>query len=182
MRKLSYLLEKKEINTHFEEILINFLINFVLFITIALLIKLYFLKTYISSPLEKLRQYAYYHSFIPKAFKIKELEAIRHSMVDSFTRLEEEKETLYHMARTDSLSGLANRNSLDEFLDRNIPIAKRSKEEFAYLFIDIDHFKEVNDSLGHNVGDELLKTISDKIKNIIRPTDFIARVGGDVEW
>lgn len=176
---LIYLLEKKEINTHFEEILINFLINFVLFITIALLIKLYFLKTYISSPLEKLRQYAYYHSFIPKAFKIKELEAIRHSMVDSFTRLEEEKETLYHMARTDSLSGLANRNSLDEFLDRNIPIAKRAKEEFAYLFIDIDHFKEVNDSLGHNVGDELLKTISDKIKNIIRPTDFIARVGGD---
>jgi diguanylate cyclase (GGDEF)-like protein len=176
---LIYLLEKKEINTHFEEILINFLINFVLFITIALLIKLYFLKTYISSPLEKLRQYAYYHSFIPKVFKIKELEAIRHSMVDSFTRLEEEKETLYHMARTDSLSGLANRNSLDEFLDRNIPIAKRAKEEFAYLFIDIDHFKEVNDSLGHNVGDELLKTISDKIKNIIRPTDFIARVGGD---
>ncbi len=79
------------------------------------------------------------------------------------------------MARTDSLSGLANRNSLQEFLDRLIPTAKRKKEEFAFLFLDLDHFKTINDSLGHNIGDELLQKISGILKKVLRPNQFICK-------
>ena len=83
------------------------------------------------------------------------------------------------MARTDSLSGLSNRNSLNEYLERLILNFKRTKKEFAFLYIDIDHFKSVNDSLGHNIGDELLQSISLLFKKILRPSDFISRIGGD---
>ena len=83
------------------------------------------------------------------------------------------------MARTDSLSGLANRNALNEYLERLILQCQRSDEEFAFLFLDLDHFKAINDSLGHNVGDELLRNIASIIDEVLRPKDFIARVGGD---
>lgn len=176
---LVFVFEKEEIYTHFVKNKLDFIIYFGLFPILTLLLLLIILRIYISKPLELLRQYAYYHNIVPKAFKLKELEAIRHSMVDSFTRLEAEKKELYLMARTDSLSGLANRNSLNEYLERLIPTMQRNKKEFAFLFLDIDHFKTINDSLGHNIGDELLKNISSIIKKTLRPSDFVARVGGD---
>lgn len=176
---LVFVFEKEEIYTHFVKNKLDFIIYFGLFPILTLLLLLIILRIYISKPLELLRQYAYYHNIVPKAFKLKELEAIRHSMVDSFTRLEAEKKELYLMARTDSLSGLANRNSLNEYLERLIPTMQRNEKEFAFLFLDIDHFKTINDSLGHNIGDELLKNISSIIKKTLRPSDFVARVGGD---
>lgn len=176
---LVYVLEKKEITFHFERLQIDFFINFMIFLVILIITKLLLLQKFVTAPLEKLRQYAYYNSFVPKTMVIKEFEAIRNSMVDSFSRLANEKEVLYNMARTDSLSGLANRNSLNEFLERLIPNSKRDNKEFAYLFLDLDHFKSVNDSLGHNIGDELLQNLSKKVETILRPSDFIARVGGD---
>ena len=176
---LVFVFEKEEIYTHFVKNKLDFIIYFGLSPILTLLLLLIILRIYISKPLELLRQYAYYHNIVPKAFKLKELEAIRHSMVDSFTRLEAEKKELYLMARTDSLSGLANRNSLNEYLERLIPTMQRNEKEFAFLFLDIDHFKTINDSLGHNIGDELLKNISSIIKKTLRPSDFVARVGGD---
>lgn len=176
---LVFVFEKEEIYTHFVKNKLDFIIYFGLFPILTLLLLLIILRIYISKPLELLRQYAYYNNIVPKAFKLKELEAIRHSMVDSFTRLEAEKKELYLMARTDSLSGLANRNSLNEYLERLIPTMQRNEKEFAFLFLDIDHFKTINDSLGHNIGDELLKNISSIIKKTLRPSDFVARVGGD---
>ena len=176
---LVYIFEKDEIYTHFIKNKLDFIIYFGLFPILTLLLLVIILRIYITKPLELLRQYAYYSNSVPKAFKIKELESIRHSMVDSFTRLEAEKKELYLMARTDSLSGLANRNSLNEYIERLIPTMQRNEKEFAFLFLDIDHFKTVNDSLGHNIGDELLKNISSIIKKTLRPSDFVARVGGD---
>jgi diguanylate cyclase len=177
--KLVYFLEHDELNAHFIKNRIDYLTYFgippiIIFILIFILI-----RNYISIPLEKLRQYAYYNNVVPKAFKVNELEAIRYSMVDTFSRLDTEKKELYLMARTDSLSGLSNRNSLDEYLERLILTSKRIQKEFAFLYLDIDHFKSINDSLGHNIGDELLQSISSLFKNILRPSDFVARIGGD---
>ena len=177
--RLVYILEQEELALHFIDNKINFLIYFGLLPIIAFSLLLILLKKYVSNPLEQLRQYAYYNNDVPKAFKVKELESIRYSMVDTFSRLESEKKELYLMARTDSLSGLSNRNSLNEYLERLILTSKRNKKEFAFLYLDIDHFKSINDSLGHNIGDELLQNISKLLKRILRPSDFIARIGGD---
>lgn len=174
-----YVLDKEEINQYFIKNREEFFLYFGFLPMVGFFLFYIVFRRYITIPLEKLRQLAYYNNKIPKAFKIKELESIRHSMVDTFSRLENEKKEFFLMARTDSLSGLANRNSLQEFLDRLIPTAKRKQEEFAFLFLDLDHFKTINDSLGHNIGDELLKKISGILKKVLRPNDFIARVGGD---
>lgn len=133
----------------------------------------------ISKPLEKLRRYAYYHANVPQKFFISEIEYIRSSMVQTFDRLEQEKLELYTLARTDSLSGLANRNHLEERVQQIISDSKRNNKEFSLLFLDLDHFKSVNDSLGHNVGDELLRNVAHVIQEILRPNDVVARIGGD---
>lgn len=176
---LVYILDTGEIYEYFRKSKVEFFIYFGLLPFLSIVFMLMFIRKFISAPLEKLRQFAYYHSTVPEAFLVSELESIRYSMVETFTRLEVEKKELYLMARTDVLSGLANRNALNEFLERLIAISKRSKKEFAFLFLDLDHFKSVNDSLGHNIGDELLQNLASNLQLMLRPTDFVARVGGD---
>ncbi len=177
--RLLFVLNHDEISNYFSEDRNTFLLYFGLYPILLLLIVLVVIRKYLSAPLEKLRQFAYYQNEVPRPFKLQELEAIRYSMVQTFQRLENEKKELYAMARTDSLSGLANRNSLNEYLERLIADSKRENKEFALLFLDLDHFKTVNDSLGHNIGDELLKNIALMIDEVIRSSDFVARIGGD---
>ncbi len=177
--RLLFLLDHNEIAEYFNEVRNTFLIYFGLYPIILLVIVLILIRKYLSAPLEKLRQFAYYQHIVPHSFQLKELEAIRYSMVQTFQRLETEKKELYTMARTDALSGLANRNSLNEYLQRLIADSKREDKEFALLFLDLDHFKTINDSLGHNVGDELLKNVASLINEVIRSSDFVARIGGD---
>jgi diguanylate cyclase (GGDEF)-like protein len=177
--RIIFLFDKDEINLHFNYTKTHYMIYFGLIPIMILLLSWIVARYFVSIPLEKLRQFAYYQSDIPKAFKLKELEAIRSSMVQTFARLDEEQKELYKMARTDCLSGLANRNALDEYAERLIADSLYNKTEFAFIFLDIDHFKTVNDELGHLVGDELLKSVSSKIKKVIPYNDFVARVGGD---
>ncbi len=131
------------------------------------------------NPLAQLKKYAYYSKLPPSEFRIRELETIRSSMVQTFQRLEEEQKALYYSARTDELSGLPNRNQLNERLNWLIQESSRSNSEFAYLFIDLDNFKNINDTLGHHIGDELLIMIAEIMQEVIRHYDIIARVGGD---
>ncbi len=176
---LVYILDHDEIHAHFIENKQEFLTYFGLLPIVLLLVIFMLLRRYISAPLERLRQFAYYQSVIPQTCSIRELESIRYSMVQTFARLESEKNELYLIARTDSLSGLANRNSLEEYLQKLISASAREKKQFAFLFLDIDHFKSINDSLGHNVGDELLKNVASVIQKVVRPNDIVARIGGD---
>jgi len=149
-------------------------------VSILLSIILFYLHhRFLIRPLERLRQYAYYQSKIPSVFPIRELEYIRSSMIQTFKRLEQERLELYNLARTDQLSGLANRNALLERANWIIAESSRQQKDFALLFLDLDHFKDVNDSLGHRVGDELLKNISSYLQEILRAEDFVARIGGD---
>ena len=79
----------------------------------------------------------------------------------------------------DVLTGLPNRHNLHSQLDLMVANAKRYQSKFAVLFLDLDHFKNVNDTLGHNIGDELLKAVAHKLKSIVRENDIISRIGGD---
>lgn len=83
------------------------------------------------------------------------------------------------MAFTDSVTGLANRNLFSDRLDQLILDSKRYNSEFALLFIDLDHFKTVNDSHGHLVGDKLLSMAGERISSSFRESDVVARFGGD---
>lgn len=82
-------------------------------------------------------------------------------------------------ARHDALTGLPNRVIFHEHLKRSFEAAKRSPLLLAVLFIDLDKFKPVNDSLGHEAGDELLKTVAERLGQGIRGSDVAARLGGD---
>jgi|GEM_PF-709391 len=79
----------------------------------------------------------------------------------------------------DSLTGLPNRHSLYTQMKLMVANAKRYDRKFAVLFLDLDHFKNINDTLGHHVGDELLKAVAQKLNSIVRENDIVARIGGD---
>ena len=89
------------------------------------------------------------------------------------------EEQLTHQAFHDSLTGLPNRSLFRDRLDQALARAKRSGEFIAVLLIDLDGFKQVNDSLGHDAGDQLLSEVARRFKHIVRESDTAARFGGD---
>jgi diguanylate cyclase (GGDEF)-like protein/PAS domain S-box-containing protein len=89
------------------------------------------------------------------------------------------QEQLAHQAFHDPLTGLANRALLRERLQHALARVARSREPLAVMFIDLDEFKAVNDSMGHDAGDELLKAVAGRLRESVRPADTIARLGGD---
>jgi len=89
------------------------------------------------------------------------------------------QERIAFMAHHDSLTGLANRVAFQKALERNLKAASHKDEKLALLQIDLDFFKEVNDTFGHHVGDKLLCEIARRLKAVVRPTDSLARLGGD---
>jgi diguanylate cyclase (GGDEF)-like protein len=93
-------------------------------------------------------------------------------------RLSEALEAMQQLAKQDPLTGLFNLRMLEErFLDTLI-ISKRKNWKIAVLFIDLDGFKIVNDTYGHNIGDLLLKSVAQKLKNLVREIDTVGRIGG----
>jgi len=86
---------------------------------------------------------------------------------------------LQHYARHDQLTQLFNREQVTNIIVRLMADSRRHHKRIALLFIDLDHFKHVNDSLGHDMGDMLLKSVADRLKSVVRESDFVARLGGD---
>jgi diguanylate cyclase (GGDEF)-like protein len=97
---------------------------------------------------------------------------------DDITERRRMEQQLTYLSHHDSLTGLANRVLLRERLE-TVLVEVRRGESLAVLCIDLDHFKAVNDSLGHPIGDDLLKQAADRLRRCVRETDFIARTGGD---
>jgi len=84
-----------------------------------------------------------------------------------------------HLAQHDSLTGLPNRLLLNDRLGRATALARRHRSSFAVLFVDVDHFKHVNDTLGHAIGDQLLQSIARRLVACVRGSDTVSRQGGD---
>ncbi len=93
--------------------------------------------------------------------------------------LEEKNNKLNTMANYDSLTGLPNRRNFINATEKHIEVAKEENSEFALMFIDLDHFKNINDKYGHLIGDEFLIICSKKISSTIKSSDVAARIGGD---
>jgi Amt family ammonium transporter len=95
------------------------------------------------------------------------------------TERKKQEELIRHMAYHDSLTGLPNRITFYDRLLVAIANAKRDKHIFAVIFIDLDRFKEINDTLGHETGDKVLQTVPRKMKEYLRESDTLSRMGGD---
>ncbi len=110
---------------------------------------------------------------------ITELKKIQTYLKKSMSTLNKQREQLEYQANYDALTNLPNRILFMDRLQQAMSSADRYDKKVALLFIDIDHFKEINDSLGHHIGDKLLVDFSNRIKNKIRKSDTISRLGGD---
>ena len=93
--------------------------------------------------------------------------------------LARQKNVLYYRANHDELTGLPNRTLFMEELEKGLAVAKSNKEELVLMFIDLDRFKKINDSLGHTIGDKVLSIAGERLKLSIGKNDMIARLGGD---
>uniref|UniRef100_C6E953 Response regulator receiver modulated diguanylate cyclase/phosphodiesterase with PAS/PAC sensor(S) n=1 Tax=Geobacter sp. (strain M21) TaxID=443144 RepID=C6E953_GEOSM len=92
------------------------------------------------------------------------------------TRMEE---IIKHQAQHDTLTDLPNRKLFGDFLNLELAQARRNRKSLAVLFMDLDHFKKVNDSLGHAAGDRLLQAVAQRLKRCVRESDTVARISGD---
>ena len=100
-------------------------------------------------------------------------------VLNDITETKRYQDELEHHVNHDALTGLANRHLLQDRLQQALFRADRRKIRCAVLFLDLDHFKLVNDGLGHHVGDALLKRVASELLTILRPEDTVARFGGD---
>jgi len=107
---------------------------------------------------------------------------IRHAdnIIQKFNRAQQKsKEKMEHQAYHDSLTGLPNRLLLLDRLEHAIELAKRDERLLGVMFIDLDHFKSINDNLGHDKGDMVICEVAKRISECLRPTDTVARLSGD---
>jgi len=101
------------------------------------------------------------------------------AVFNDITELSRKEKQISFMAFHDTLTGLVNRALIMDRLQHSIALAQREQRSFGVMFIDLDRFKAVNDTLGHACGDSLLKVIAERILSCVRESDTVARMGGD---
>ena len=95
------------------------------------------------------------------------------------TERRKSEQDLIHMAYHDPLTGLYNRKAFMEYLEKEVRYAHRYKSGLGLLFFDLNKFKQVNDTFGHEIGDRLLIAVAERLTSVVRETDLVARLGGD---
>ncbi len=101
------------------------------------------------------------------------------AILRDITQRKEAEERIRHLAHYDSLTDLPSRALFYDRLTQAMGLAKRDRNELALLYLDLDRFKAVNDTLGHDAGDELLKSVAERIRRAVRGSDTVARLAGD---
>jgi diguanylate cyclase (GGDEF)-like protein len=120
--------------------------------------------------------------FITKPFDLVETSTRIRNMLEVrllYKQLEKYSHALESLAMHDALTGLPNRRLLSDRLSSSIAHAHRNKSAMAVMYLDLDGFKQINDTLGHDAGDMLLKTVADRLVAAVRQEDTVARMGGD---
>lgn len=143
------------------------------------------LKTSISSPLGELMESvdkvsnSYDFSIKPNITSSDEIGDLSKAFTSLLSALKARDERLHEMAFYDTLTKLPNRHFFKNKILDSVDQSLNYKKRLALIFIDLDNFKVINDTLGHHIGDELLKVIGNRIQSVLREGDFVSRLGGD---
>jgi len=117
---------------------------------------------------------------LEKPFALNELEEMRNAFNNAVGWVEEQQNQLKTLSYTDSLTGIANRRAVDQFVEHASRQARRQEISMMWLLLDLDHFKKFNDTLGHQAGDEVLRQVGNVLANFTkRATEYCGRTGGE---
>ena len=106
-------------------------------------------------------------------------EIARHELHDLYSELEQKNQRLQALATTDPLTGLPNHRSVMSRIEEELSRCRRTQQPCAIVFVDLDHFKSINDTLGHQAGDAILREVGQRLKSSVRLEDFVGRYGGE---
>ncbi len=185
----------KELNQIIVEALINtFLLSLLLILSLFIAIRLFILKPLSNMvsvignsdedgiPIKFVPEYDAREIFLLSSTMntmIKSIRASKIALLEQHNQLRAQKNALQYQATHDALTGLANRILFSERLEHAIKKSKEKHSQMALLFIDLDHFKEINDSLGHEAGDKVLNIVTKRLNETIQNEEALARFGGD---
>ena len=124
------------------------------------------------------KQYYYQSTYLPDRDASGKVQGF-YALTFDITKLKTAEAKLDQLARIDSLTNVANRRHFEERLSANLAHARRQQQAIALLYLDIDHFKSINDTHGHSVGDEVIRKFAERLNACVREDDLVARLGGD---
>jgi diguanylate cyclase (GGDEF)-like protein len=104
---------------------------------------------------------------------------VGYASIRDITAMKDREEDLKHQASHDAMTGLPNRAAFERHLEATLRFAADTNRTFAVFVLDLNKFKQVNDTLGHQIGDDLLIEVAKRFQNTLRSSDFVARIGGD---
>nr|WP_315496316.1 EAL domain-containing protein [uncultured Rhodoferax sp.] len=162
-------------------VLLGSMVAYLVFLTLATEFLHWRRTGYVSPPYEQLRDVLtiLVVSGLAIWLILSDLQKALASLQLQITRYRESQAQLTYLSQHDSLTGLANRSLGRERLERAIAVARRQHRRVAVLFVDLDNFKVINDSLGHAAGDDFLKQVATRLNQTLRKADIVARHGGD---
>jgi diguanylate cyclase (GGDEF)-like protein len=136
-------------------------------------------SAYFTKPLKLNEVLATIRKMLKKQFQEIEKRRSYQEMEQKLCQSKQEEEQLIYLATHDALTGLPNRMLFNDRLSMELVRARRNRQKLAVMLLDLDHFKDINDKLGHHVGDRLLQLFGQRLTNLLRKSDSVARIGGD---
>lgn len=162
-------------------ILLGIILLFIIYIVFSIKLLQRFIIKPIATMASALKDEAYHHGSFNSLHLTRTKET--QDLIDAFNEMSHQvfkrQDELEYQAMHDSLTGLPNRLMLLQRLDYHLLIAHREKQKLIFMMLDLNRFKEINDTLGHHIGDSMLIQVGERISNKLRSVDTIARLGGD---